>query len=44
MADLVDEAEKLARDRLASIRLDRGDRAFLDWLTATFGFTRRMLG
>jgi spermidine synthase len=44
MADLVEEAEKLARDRLASTRLDRRDRAFLDWLTATFGFTRRALG
>ena len=44
MADLVDDAEKLARDSLASIRLDRGDRDFLDWLTATFGFTRRALG
>jgi hypothetical protein len=44
MADLVDEAEDLARRRLASIRLDRRDRAFLDWLTATFGFTLRALG
>jgi len=38
MADRVGEAETLARDRLASTRLDRKDRAFLDWLTATFGF------
>jgi predicted membrane-bound spermidine synthase len=44
MADLVDDAENLARERLASIRLDRKDRAFLDWLTATFGFTRRARG
>jgi len=44
MADLVDDAEKLARDRLPSTRLDRKDRAFLDWLTATFGFTRRAPG
>jgi spermidine synthase len=39
MADRVGDAENLARDRLASTRLDRKDRAFLDWLTATFGFT-----
>jgi hypothetical protein len=44
MADLVDDAEKLARDRLASTQLDRKDRAFLDWLTETFGFTRRAPG
>jgi hypothetical protein len=44
MADRVDEAEQLARDRLASARLDRGDRTFLDWLTETFGFRHRALG
>jgi spermidine synthase len=44
MADRVDDAENLARDRLASARLDRKDRAFLDWLEMTFGFTRRAPG
>jgi hypothetical protein len=39
MAGRVDDAEMLARDRLASTQLDRKDRAFFDWLTATFGFT-----
>ena len=44
MADRLGDAEKLARDRLASTRLDREDRAFLDWLTATFGFTSGLDG
>jgi spermidine synthase len=44
MADRVGDAENLARERLASARLDRKDRGFLDWLTVTFGFTRRVPG
>jgi predicted membrane-bound spermidine synthase len=38
MADRIGEAQALARDRLAAADLDRGDRAFLDWLAKTFAW------
>jgi spermidine synthase len=41
MADRAAEAEDLARDRLAALRLDRGDREFLDWLAETFSSFQR---
>jgi predicted membrane-bound spermidine synthase len=36
MADRAAEAKDLARDRSSALRLDRGDREFLDWLAETF--------